>query len=84
MKWITIIDRNEGIKNELPEEYKDAKVRFSFYYKYEFNYESEDFIVVANGYDGDTIYRAGLEFEDTIGNIFLETGWGSFTIMDKR
>lgn len=82
MKEIVVRDGN--IKNELPEEYKDVKVRFSFYYKYEFHYESEDFIVIANGYDGDTIYRAGLDYEQTIGSIFEEAGWGEFTIMDKR
>ena len=84
MKEIVIVDENNNIKNELPEKYKDVKVKFSYYYKYEFHYESNEVIVVANGYNGDRIYRAGLDAEQTVGNIFKEADWGEFVILDKH
>lgn len=84
MKEIVVIDENRRIKNELPEKYKDIKVKFSYYYKYEFHYESDEIIVVANGYNGDRIYRAGLDAEQTVGSIFAEADWGEFVIFDKR
>lgn len=83
MKEIVVIDENKGIKNELPEKYKDIKVKFSYYYKYEFHYESNEVIVVANGYNGDRIYRAGLDAEQTVGSILKEADWGEFVIFDK-
>ena len=84
MKEIIVRDENNNIKNELPEEYKDIKVRFSQYYKYEFYYENDEITVIANGYSGDRIYRAGLDAEQTVGSILKEADWGEFVILDKR
>lgn len=42
MKEIIVIDENNNIKNELPEEYKDIEVKFSRYCKFEFCYENDD------------------------------------------
>lgn len=84
MKEIIVRDENNNIKNELPEEYKDIKVKFSWYYKYEFYYENDGITVIANGYTGDNIYRAELLAEETIETILNETDWGEFVILDKR
>ena len=84
MKEIIVIDENNNIKNELPEEYKDIEVRFSRYYKFEFYYENDNITVIANGYTGDYIYDAELLAEETVETIFNEIGWGEFVILDKR
>ena len=53
MKEIIVRDENNNIKNELPEEYKDIKVRFSRYYKFEFWYENDDMQIIMSAWEGD-------------------------------
>ena len=65
MKEIVVIDENKGIKNELPEEYKDIEVRFSRYYKYEFWYENDDMQIIMSGWEGN-VYIAELFAEETV------------------
>lgn len=83
MKEIIVIDENNKIKNELPEEYKDIEVRFSRYYKYEFWYENDDMQIIMSGWEGD-VYIAELFAEETVESLFREIPWTSFVIMDKR
>lgn len=83
MKEIIVIDENNKIKNELPEEYKDIEVRFSRYYKYEFWYENDDMQIIMSGWEGD-VYIAELLAEETVESLFREIPWTSFVIMDKR
>lgn len=83
MKEIIVIDENNKIKNELPEEYKDIEVRFSRYYKYEFWYENDDMQIIMSGWEGD-VYIAEIFAEETIESLFREIPWSYFVIMDKR
>ena len=83
MKEIIVIDENNKIKNELPEEYKDIEVRFSRYYKYEFWYENDDIQVIMSGWEDD-VYFAELLAEETVESLFREIPWSLFVIIDKR
>lgn len=83
MKEIIVIDENNKIKNELPEKYKDIKVNFSRYYKYEFWYENDDIQVIMSGWEDD-VYFAELFAEETVESLFREIPWSYFVIMDKR
>lgn len=83
MKEIIVIDENNKIKNELPEEYKDIEVRFSRYYKYEFWYENDDMQIIMSGWEGD-VYIAELFAEETVESLFREIPWSYFVILDKR
>lgn len=84
MKQITVIDSSSDIKNKLPKEYRNMKVRFFQYSLDAFCYKNDDITVIANGYTGDNIYRAELLAEETIETILNETDWGEFVILDKR
>lgn len=83
MKEIVVIDENNNIKNELPEEYKDIEVKFSRYYKYEFCYENDDIQVIMSAWEGD-VYIAELLAEETVESLFREIPWGRFVILDGR
>lgn len=83
MKEIIVIDENNKIKNELPEGYKDIKVNFSRYYKYEFWYENDDIQIIMSGWEGD-VYIAELFAEETVESLFREIPWSYFVILDKR
>nr|DAV61149.1 MAG TPA: hypothetical protein [Caudoviricetes sp.] len=83
MKEIIVIDENNKIKNELPEEYKDIEVRFSRYYKYEFWYENDDMQIIMSGWEDD-VYIAELFAEETVESLFREIPWSYFVILDKR
>ncbi len=83
MKEIIVRDENNNIKNEPPEEYKDIKVRFSRYYKFEFCYENDDIQIIMSAWEGD-VYIAELFAEETVESLFREIPWGEFVILDKR
>ena len=83
MKEIIVVDENNKIKNELPEEYKDIEVRFSRYYKYEFWYEGNGIVVNVSSWD-DEVFNAELLAVETVASISREAQWDSFTIIDKR
>ena len=83
MKEIIVRDENNNIKNELPEEYKDIKVSFFRYYKYEFCYENDDIQIIMSAWEDD-VYIAELLAEETVESLFREIPWGRFVILDGR
>ena len=78
---ITIYERDTD--RRLPEKYKNTKVRFSRYYKFEFCYENDDIQIIMSAWEGD-VYIAELLAEETVESLFREITWGEFTILDKH
>lgn len=61
--------------------YKDQRLNFRSYYKYEFTYQN-DLIQVVVGGDRDDIYRAGLNPFMTLEELVKECGDEYLTIME--
>lgn len=59
--------------NELIEKYKDQKLEFDRYYKYDFFY-ANDVIIVKAGGDGNDIYRSEMGRTMTLEEIVNECG----------
>ena len=67
----------------LLEKYKNTKVRFSRYYRFEFCYENDDIQVIMRAWEDD-VYIAELLAEETVESLFREIPWSEFTILDKH
>lgn len=83
MKVCIVKGNTEEAVEEIPEEYKDIKVRFSRYYKYEFWYEGNGIVVNVSSWD-DEVFNAELLAVETVASISREAQWDSFTIIDER
>lgn len=73
MKQITVIDSSSDIKNKLPKEYRNMKVRFFQYSLDAFYYKSDDISILAD-----------CEYEETVEELFNSNDWSMFIVFDKR
>ena len=86
MKQITVIDASSDIKNKLPKEYRNMKVRFFQYSLDAFYYKSDDISILADcEYEGgDNCYPQELLYEETVEELFNSNKWSMFIVFDKR
>lgn len=83
MKQITVIDASSDIKNKLPKEYRNMKVRFFQYSLDAFYYKNDDVQIIMSAWEDD-VYIAELLAEETVESLFREIPWSLFVIIDKR
>ena len=86
MKQITGIDASSDIKNKLPKEYRNMKVRFFQYSLDAFYYKNDDISILADceHVGGDNCYPQELLYEETVEKLFNSNDWSMFIVFDKR
>lgn len=86
MKQITVIDASSDIKNKLPKEYRNMKVRFFQCSLDAFYYKNDDISILADceHVGGDNCYPQELLYEETVEELFNSNKWSMFIVFDKR
>ena len=82
MKQITVIDASSDIKNKLPKEYRNMKVRFFQYSLDAFYYKSDDIFVRLNESDKEN-ELVKVEYKDDIVKRIIDDYKRSFKEYDK-